>query len=95
MTRGFHQYDVSSDTDAIYIVDRESEKAYTFKIESMQLSKGFAAPSSRINNEDRHVLRALAEALQQAGILPMSASDAELKATKAHLEDMRKLAGAK
>ena len=36
-------------------------------------------------------MRALAEALQQAGLIPKAATDAELKAVKYHLEDMRKL----
>jgi len=37
------------------------------------------------------MFNALAKALQQDGYLPQSAVDAELKATKHHLEDMQKL----
>ena len=34
---------------------------------------------------------AMAEALQMGGYIPKAAVDAEIKATKYHLEDMRKL----
>ena len=44
-----------------------------------------------LRGEGLLILKALAEALQQGGYIPKSAVDSELKASKYHLEDMRKL----
>ncbi len=45
-----------------------------------------------MDSEGESLIRGIAEALTEGGFMPKSATDAELKATKYHLEDMRKLA---
>ena len=80
--------------DCFYIFNRELNIAYTFEFTAHQVNEGQTIPATEIILKDPDgILNAMAEAFQQAGILPQSAVDAELKATKYHLEDMRKING--
>jgi len=73
----------------ISIYDRDSSKAYTFSFQEHQCEKFGEIKMSTIGYEQVEVLRGLAQALQDLNIFPKSAVDAELKASKIHLRDMR------
>jgi hypothetical protein len=79
--------------ESIYLIDDERDTAFTIQITAHKVERGQLCPSSDFGGRDvpLDLLRALAEALQMGGYIPKSAVDAELKATKYHLEDMRKL----
>ena len=92
MTKGYYQKSLEKMSESIYLVDRENNMAYTFSTTVHKMSQGELIPCTDIAFENSGgLLRALAEALQMGGYIPNSANDAELKATKYHLEDMRSL----
>lgn len=77
---------------AIYLIDDARNKCFTFEFTEHDWEEGMAAQESLIKGPlGDDLLRALGEALVMGGFLPQSAVDTELKATKYHLEDMRKL----
>lgn len=90
-----------SDTHDIYIIE-EDYKGKRFLVEPMELKlKEFnqnepQEPSLRISRQfgrETNFLQALSDALTRAGFEPSTVEEnkGELKATKIHLEDMRKL----
>ncbi len=63
------------------------------QIKLLSDSYGQMPPSLQIGYRDNRVIPALLEGLAEAGLIPkMGATEAELTATKKHLEDMRALA---
>jgi len=75
------------------IISDDDEKAYTFELVEHKLEEFKPAPKIKIEKKlGRAFLNAMAAMLQRNGYLPQAATDAELKATKFHLEDMRNLA---
>jgi hypothetical protein len=68
-------------------------KCITIHLKEEFVAEGFPPAESAAwpKEEGQAILKALADALFRAGFLPESATTAELKATKYHLEDMRKL----
>ncbi len=79
----------------IALVDRHTRTSYTIQFTCHENKKPENQLETTFINDDGHsmeIMKALAEALTQMGLMPISATDSELKATKYHLEDMRKLA---
>lgn len=81
----------------IGIVNGKNErelKCYTieFKEHDRVLNDSFPTTVVDIDSKEFEILKALSTALMEMGIFPESATQSELKATKYHLEDMRKLA---
>lgn len=96
MIRGFFQKRYDKMCNSIYLTDEEKRIAYTFEMKAHALKPNEYTPSTDIDLDDGlGILRALAQALQMGGFIPKSAVDAELKAVKNHLDDMRLLAGVK
>jgi hypothetical protein len=80
----------------IAVYDDEQRVVYTFELTRHQIDPNSAryAPiqTTLVDYLDKDVMRGIAEAFRKMGIMDDSATTAELKATKYHLEDMRKLA---
>lgn len=76
----------------IAIWDQNTGKAYTFSFEEKPCGEADMVPVSLVKREDEFILKAMAEVLQKMGYIPDGATQAELKATKHHLDDMRKIA---
>jgi hypothetical protein len=92
MIKGYWQKRYDKMCDSFYLIDREERVAYTFEFTVHKVKPGIEMPSTDCDlDHGPGLMRALAEALTQAKYLPQSATDSELKATKYHLEDMRKL----
>lgn len=93
MIRGFGQKRIEyRDGIEIVLADHEREVCYTIQFTAHAWNPGFKAQTTLLDGEEKtQIARAIGEALQQVGLLPASAVDTELKATKYHLEDMRKL----
>jgi len=89
-------FDDYSGSTHIVITKLENMKQYVAKeivLEFEEVPEGsfFKAPTLKINwHESKDFMAALKEALDGEK-LPASAVEGELKATKVHLEDMRKL----
>lgn len=93
MVKGYWDKRFDKACESIYLLDRDNNIAYSFEIIAHEIKGDEQMPSTDINLDDPlGVLRGLAEALQMGGYIPKAATDAELKATKYHLEDFRKLA---
>lgn len=92
MIKGYWERRFDKRCDSIYLIDQDKNLSYTFEItvhhnEPMEPSK-----STDFDSDDgQGIMKAFAEALQMGGYIPKSADDAELKATKKHLEDMQKI----
>jgi len=71
------------DRDNVYTIEFKQHKRAT----EMQKSE-----TTILSIQSIPLLKALAEAMQEMGVLQENGTTAELKATKYHLEDMRKLA---
>ena len=92
MIKGYWERRVDKNCESIYLIDNEKDICYTFELTAHVMKNGELNKSTDIDrNDGLGILKALAEALQEGGYIPRSATDAELKATKCHLEDMRKL----
>lgn len=93
MIRGDIEKNIFSRSHDLVLYDEEKEVAYTFEIKEHKLDENDSCPVTKFkyggSNHDK-ILHGFAEALQKIGLIPKSATDAELKATKYHLEDMRK-----
>lgn len=77
---------------------RNVETYYTFDIKAHHIehkARHQECPLTKISGNDLEALQGLSEALADMGIMPRTIVEAskaaELKATKIHLEDMRKL----
>lgn len=90
--KGHYERRFDKNCQSIYLFDDNTKTAVTFEFRAHKISDSERIPSTDISYDHDGILSAIAQALQQGGILPNSATDAELKATKYHLEDMRKLA---
>jgi hypothetical protein len=75
----------------VAIVDRERKRSYTMDFRVHDLKDGELTPTTLFPLDDLEVVKAFAEALQVMGVLSPDAVTSELKATKFHLDDMRKL----
>jgi hypothetical protein len=77
----------------IAIYDDQRKLSYTmeFKVHEAKDDYSFETSMFSLHSDQIDMLKAFASALQQMEIMPESATTAELKATKAHLEDMRTL----
>lgn len=90
---GHYEQSIVENCEIIYLVDRERE--YYLQLSIQEVKKPF--PGAPIEGtkfpvpQGAEILTAIAQALQQGGYIPKSAVDAELVATKYHLEDMRHL----
>ncbi len=91
MIKGFWQRRVEKQCESIYLFDRDRRMAYTFTITQHKVEPACEIPGTDLSDEDG-LMSAMAEALQAGGYIPKSAVDAELAATKRHLEDMRMIA---
>ena len=96
MNKGNAEYDISTTSWEICNYDEKRNIAFTYEITAHSLQdhvKGTRMPTSSIpyNGEFMDAFRALAEAMTKMGLMNDSATTSELKATKYHLEDMRKL----
>jgi hypothetical protein len=96
MTKGYAADDISRTAWEICLFDEKRNIAFTFELTAHSLQdhvKGTRMPTSSIpyNGEFMDAFRALAEAMTKMGLMNDSATTSELKATKYHLEDMRKL----
>ncbi len=91
MIKGFWQSRVEKQCESIYLFDKDRRMAYTLTITQHKMEPGCEIPATDLSDEDG-LMTAMAEALQAGGYIPNSAVDAELAATKRHLEDMRTLA---
>ncbi len=94
MIKGFAQRRLDRDAWEVALIDADNKRAYTIEFKAHPIEKeGFVAETSLIPRELEMtgLLKALADALNQMEIFPDDATTAELKATKFHLEDMRKL----
>ena len=89
-----------ADTHDIYIIEEGHNKRYVAKpmnLEFVELNEHeVSEPSikiSRVFGKETNFLQALSDALDKAGYSPITVEEnkGELKATKVHLEDMRKL----
>ena len=70
-----------------------NDKYYSIEIKEHELTQGYCVEHQTfVNRESLDFYKGLAQALQSMGLMPESAVDSELKATKYHLEDMRSLA---
>lgn len=84
---------IDKDCHAVYLFDREKLECITMTFHVHKVEKSDLMPFTEFSLRDNStdVLRALAEALQLGGYIPQAANDAQLKAMKYHLEDMRNL----
>lgn len=70
----------------------DDERYFSIEITSHPLKEGYELEHQTLVRPDSiDFYKGLAQALQSMGLMPESAVDSELKATKYHLEDMRKL----
>ncbi len=78
------------------VANEQGTKCYTFDIKEHDIEDRFLTyPTTKVKFEEEAILRGLAEALKEMNFLPGDATTSELRATKYHLEDMRKLAKVK
>ena len=92
MIKGFWERRYDKNCESIYLIDREKNVCYTFELTCHKTKEAQLYEYTRFDSDDGlGILKALSEALQMGGYIPKAANDAELKATKYHLEDMRKL----
>lgn len=89
MIQGHAQRRVDRDAWEIALYDQSF--SYTLEITKHKLKQGLAFPTTLISRHEMTPLLGLAKAMIEMGILKDDATTAELKATKYHLEDMRKL----
>lgn len=93
MIIGYWERRVDKDCETIYLIDREQKLSYRFQITVTKTELGTYHEGTDFDSQDGlGIMKALAEALQMGGYIPKAATDAELSATKYHLEDLRKLA---
>lgn len=83
----------------IAVVDDRTKIAYTLEFKAhkpvepgLLLKEGVETTFISDDGEGREIMQGFADALNQMGFIPDDATTSELKATKYHLEDMRKLA---
>lgn len=94
MIKGFYQKRIDRLAHEICLFDEDNKQYITLTFNAHKFEEGQEAKTTLVSLDgyaDR-VLVGLAEALMLGGFLPQSSTDAELRATKYHLEDMRKLA---
>lgn len=92
MIKGIATYRVDLDAWEFGLIDRENARCFTIEIKEHMLKPGMRAETSVFQHGQEDIATALSQVLTQMGILSGNATDTELKATKYHLEDMRKLA---
>lgn len=93
--KGFATKRIDLQAWEIALYDPHRRVAITLQFTAHQLAApGLAIETTKVpfDSESEDMMKALAEALQIMGYIPETAVATELKATKYHLEDMRKLA---
>lgn len=92
MVKGYWERAHNKNCETIYLIDKEKDLFYTLEITAHKRDHGQHNGGTDFDPDDGlGILKAFAEALQMGGYIPKAANDAELKATKYHLEDMRKI----
>ncbi len=92
MIKGYAQRRIDKYSWDIGLIGEKFSYTFEIKKHSRQESLVSEISSVRIDDEEAMAtLRALSEALQEMGLFPQNAVQSELKATKYHLEDMRKM----
>jgi hypothetical protein len=91
MIKGYWEKRIEKRCESFYLIDDDKNISYTFEITAHKSEPGTESPSTDIRSDNLGIINAMAESLQMGGYIPKSAVDAELSATKYHLEDMRKL----
>lgn len=87
-------YDIMERKHILVLMNDDASQAYTIEFKAHRMEEGTIIPVTKLEkNVGESFFEAMAKALQQRGQIPQSAVDAELKATKYHLEDMRLLGG--
>ncbi len=76
----------------IALFNEETSEAITFEIKTSKVEESQQLPTTNIPYRNNGLLLALANALKEVGVMPGGDQEQELKATKHHLEDMRKIA---
>lgn len=92
--KGFAQRRIDRNAWEIALWDKDRQTSYTIEFKSHKVDNEDIQIETTLILDDPNqmeILKSLAEALYQIGILPGTATEAELKATKYHLEDMRKM----
>lgn len=91
--KGYAQRRLDQNAWEIALIDSQRNRSWTFTFFEHDFPRNGRCETTIIPFEkDMDLLQALAQALQEMGVFPESATTAELRATKFHLEDMRKLA---
>ena len=91
MIKGYGQENIALQSFEIALVDRENNKGYTISIHCHNYKANEILDTTKIPFEQKDILLALGNALIGLEILKEDSTSAELKATKFHLEDMRKI----
>lgn len=101
-----HQNPARSFGWELFIVDEQRDESWVLKFEKYKIETRYQHieptffsdgttygkhPESLDTVANQEFLQKFGQALQEAGFMPDNATQAELKATKFHLEDMRKL----
>lgn len=97
MIKGYYRLAMDRDAHEIALIDRDRCMSYTIEFRAHKYERDNFSdkiPLTTISRTDNleEMLTALASVMRQMDLLDGSATDAELKATKYHLEDMRELA---
>lgn len=90
--KGETDYDLLNRCFRIAIFDEKTAVTMTFTTHPAERDRPLPVTEMRKGPETTAILKGLAEALMQLGIMPENGTTAELRATKAHLDDMRRLA---
>lgn len=93
MIKGYAQRRLDMDSWEIALVDSLNKRHYTIEFKSHDSEPESLKQTSIIGREiqEMGILKALADALIQMEVFPRDATQAQLEATKYHLEDMRAL----
>lgn len=89
--KGEYDYQILDRAHYFLVTNDSGDTTYKFTCEAIKQEESEPFHATIVKRVDIAPWIGLAEAFQKAGLIPESAVDAELKATKRHLEDMRKL----
>lgn len=89
--KGYAQRRLDRDGWEILLLDESRNRCFTMEFREHTFVESMNNEVTFVARKDIYLLHAISEALVEMGILDGSATEAELKATKFHLEDMRTL----
>ncbi len=89
--KGEYDYQIMDRAHYFLVTNDSGDTTYRFSCEAIKQNEGEPYNATIVKRIDIAPWIGLAQAFQEAGLIPKSAVDAELKATKYHLEDMRKM----